>query len=371
MSLWTSFKASGIPGLYFAFVFLLSGIVINVLQLITLITLWPISVPLYRLANNYLILFYWSELIWCAEWWAGIKIKLFGDEKELKSTVGIDKGIALCNHRSDVDWLLGLCIAEKYGCLGGAKAYMKGNTKFLPIIGWAWWFLEFVFLSRNWESDQSKLNAACASLKGFPVPFWMVIFAEGTRFTEDKLKVSQEFARKSNIHVPEHTLVPKTKGFAFTAIGLRDVVSKVYDVTFAFPEGKEPSIGTMIQGKPGEVHILIKSYDIQSLPKEEKELQQWCRELYIKKDKALAYHKTHQRYQEDFWEIPPHTFPLVVMTGWCLSLFAAIVYSVYSAVRAGETTTLLFILGVFVVLGGIVKFLVNFSKANKKKKKSE
>ncbi|KJE90348.1 1-acyl-sn-glycerol-3-phosphate acyltransferase [Capsaspora owczarzaki ATCC 30864] len=366
--LWTRVCESGIPGVFFGLVFLISGLAVNVLQLASLL-LWPVSPLLYRRFNHTIIQIHWSEMIWVAEWWAGIKVVLSSSSrKALEASIGVDQGVALCNHRSDVDWLFGLVLAEKYNCLGGAKAYMKGNTKFLPILGWSWWFLEFVFLSRAWDKDQSKLASACKSLDGFPLPFWMVIFAEGTRYTEEKHRASQEFARANNLPVLRHLLVPRTKGFAYTAMGLRDVVTKVYDVTFAFPEGREPNVGSMLQGKSGEVHMNIEIHNIKDLPQDADAIQQWCRDLYSRKDDLLEYHKQNQHFPGESWEIKRHLFPLVTMASWCTLISGLFLRYIYRAVQAGEHWTVASIFAFLLILGYIVKFLVDFSKANKKKK---
>lgn len=48
-------------------------------------------------------------------------------------------------------------------------------------------------------------------LKDFPVPFWLALFVEGTRFTESKLLSAQEFAASKGLPIPKNVLVPRTK----------------------------------------------------------------------------------------------------------------------------------------------------------------
>jgi lysophosphatidic acid acyltransferase/lysophosphatidylinositol acyltransferase len=52
---------------------------------------------------------------------------------------------------------------------------MKGPLKFLPVIGWMWWFAEYVFLKRNWDSDVPVLQKSLKRLKDFPIPFFVSI----------------------------------------------------------------------------------------------------------------------------------------------------------------------------------------------------
>ncbi len=55
----------------------------------------------------------------------------------------------------------------------GTKCYMKSYLKYLPVIGWMWWFAEYVFLKRNWDSDLPVLKKSLEQLKDFPIPFFV------------------------------------------------------------------------------------------------------------------------------------------------------------------------------------------------------
>ena len=48
-------------------------------------------------------------------------------------------------------------------------------------------------------------------LKDFPVPFWLALFVEGTRFTKTKLLAAQEFAASKGLPIPKNVLIPRTK----------------------------------------------------------------------------------------------------------------------------------------------------------------
>lgn len=52
--------------------------------------------------------------------------------------------------------------------------------------------------------------------------FQMLIFCEGTRFTEEKHKLSMEFAAKKGLKPLKHHLMPRTGGFHMIAKGVRD-----------------------------------------------------------------------------------------------------------------------------------------------------
>lgn len=46
---------------------------------------------------------------------------------------------------------------------------MKDIAKFLPGIGWTFVFMEYPFLTRSWENDEKRLEAACKNLLDYPV----------------------------------------------------------------------------------------------------------------------------------------------------------------------------------------------------------
>lgn len=48
-------------------------------------------------------------------------------------------------------------------------------------------------------------------LEDFPLPLWLALFVEGTRFTPAKFLAAQEYAAANGLHIPRNVLVPRTK----------------------------------------------------------------------------------------------------------------------------------------------------------------
>mgnify|MGYP006973836950 CR=1 FL=1 len=65
----------------------------------------------------------------------------------------------------------------------------------------------------TWDQtlDLTFMQAGFQRLKGFPQPFWLALFVEGTRFTEAKLKAAQEYAASAGLPKPRNLLIPRTK----------------------------------------------------------------------------------------------------------------------------------------------------------------
>ena len=49
-------------------------------------------------------------------------------------------------------------ITSRFGILSRTKCIMKNFVKFVPVIGWAWWFAEYGFITRNWTKDKDSLS---------------------------------------------------------------------------------------------------------------------------------------------------------------------------------------------------------------------
>lgn len=67
------------------------------------------------------------------------------------------------------------------------------------------------------------MQASFQSLKGFPQPFWLALFVEGTRFTEAKLQAAQEFAASAGLPKPTNVLIPRTKARFHTILEAQEI----------------------------------------------------------------------------------------------------------------------------------------------------
>ncbi|KAJ4844985.1 1-acyl-sn-glycerol-3-phosphate acyltransferase 2 [Turnera subulata] len=112
--------------------FFLSGLVVNFFQALCFVLIRPVSKNTYRTVNRALAELLWLELVWIVDWWAGVKIQLFTDDETFR-TMGNEHALVICNHRSDIDWLVGWVLCQRSGCLGSALAVMKKSSKFLPV----------------------------------------------------------------------------------------------------------------------------------------------------------------------------------------------------------------------------------------------
>ncbi|ONI13799.1 hypothetical protein PRUPE_4G245900 [Prunus persica] len=259
-------------------VFILSGLIVNLMQVVSFILLRPISKKLYRKINKVVAELLWLELIWLIDWWAGIKVELYVDSDTFQ-LMGKEHALVICNHRSDIDWLVGWLVAQRSGCLGSALAIMKKE-----VIGWSMWFSEYFFLERRWTKDEITLKSGFQQLEDFPMPFWLALFVEGTRFTQAKLMVAQEFAASRGLPIPRNVLLPRTKGFVSSVSQMRSFVPAIYDCTVAVPKNQPPpTLLRIFRGQSSVVKLQIRRHSMQELPETADGIGQWCKDVFVTK----------------------------------------------------------------------------------------
>ena len=95
----------------------ITGLVVSVLQLLAYVLLRPFSQRLFRRVNANIAVLFWLQLVWLAEWWANIDMRIFAEHDEDVTSLKHEHKVILGNHRSDIDWLLGWVVAQKLGTL--------------------------------------------------------------------------------------------------------------------------------------------------------------------------------------------------------------------------------------------------------------
>jgi len=364
MELALFFKRLPVVWLWVVLVFLASGLIINVIQLL-LLPLWFINKDLFRWLNLNVVYLHWCQLTFLSEWWSGLDIKLYGTKEDF-DMLGKESAICLSNHRSDVDWLIGYTVADRAGVLATTKCYMKGYLKFLPIIGFSWWCTEYAFLQRNWQKDQKLLEKSLRTLADFPFPFWLAIFAEGTRLTEAKRQASIEYARSHGLPELKHHLLPRSRGFALTVQFFKEKVPAVYDLEVAFPNNKEPNLTRMLMGEGGDVHLWIRRIPLKEIPCDSVEAtSNWCRKAFQDKDEAMSYYVEHGKFPAERYEYPRKSRNLIAVIVWNIILCLPLVWYIISVIVSGSITSFL-IAGTIALIGYIMmKVLLHFSDSKK------
>ena len=168
------------------------------------------------------------------------------------------------------------------------KFFLKRQLIYVPIIGLAWWALDFPFMKRGAGSRQADLAAARKACEKFrQIPTSVMNFLEGTRFSRAKHAAQASPYR--------HLLKPKVGGLA-TAIGaMGERFDALLDVTIVYPGGV-PSFWDLLSGKVRQVVVRVHERsippdllggDYEGDPAFRARMQAWVTALWAEKDARI------------------------------------------------------------------------------------
>lgn len=199
-----------------------------------------------------------------------------------------ENAIVIPNHQSMVDIMMTVKLAETPGRLGDIKQFAKDIIKWVPGLGWGMFFVDGIFLKRDWSRDADTIFRTFSRIHKSGMPFWVINYPEGTRSTPQKILASQEFARSRGLPVMNHALIPRPKGFTATLSALRDRLDAVYDMTIKY-EGHIPTFWELLSGQIRDViRVRVKRYPISELPSDEAAIQKWLIDRFVEKEKWLS-----------------------------------------------------------------------------------
>jgi 1-acyl-sn-glycerol-3-phosphate acyltransferase len=146
------------------------------------------------------------------------------------------KYLLISNHQSWVDTSIVQYISEKR--LPLTRFFTKFELIYIPVIGQAFYFLDFPMMRRHSKDaiaknpalqgkDIEEAKRACALLKN--KPFTLLNYLEGTRFTPAKRDKQQS--------PYQHLLKPRAGGLALAISALGEEVDAILDMTIVYPDG--------------------------------------------------------------------------------------------------------------------------------------
>jgi 1-acyl-sn-glycerol-3-phosphate acyltransferase len=203
--------------------------------------------------------------------------------------------LVLCNHQSWVDILVLQHVLNRRIPL--LKFFLKKELIWVPIMGLAWWALEFPFMRRRSEAyllqhpqergkDAATTRAACE--KYALIPTSVMNFVEGTRCTAAK-----QLRQQSPY---QHLLKPKAGGITLALDAMGEKFGAVLNITIAYPDGT-PNFWQFLQGRVPRVVVHMRTLAVpqaQCSPGQNPEqalretCQVWLNQLWREKDAELG-----------------------------------------------------------------------------------
>lgn len=199
-----------------------------------------------------------------------------------------ERVLLIANHRTEVDWMYLWDLAIRKNMLGYIKYILKSSLMKLPIFGWGFHILEFISVERKWEADALKIKQMLATFKDPQDPLWLALFPEGTDYTEQKCIKSQQFASEKGLPILKNVLLPKTKGFCACIEELRSSIDAVYDLTIGYKYRCPLFMDNAFGVDPSEVHIHVRRFLPEEIPKVENDAASWLTERFRLKDQLLS-----------------------------------------------------------------------------------
>ncbi|XP_051507421.1 1-acyl-sn-glycerol-3-phosphate acyltransferase delta-like isoform X1 [Myxocyprinus asiaticus] len=332
-------KAQFLCHLIICYVFLVSGFIINLLQLCTL-PLWPINKQLARKINCRLGYSISSQMVALLEWWSGTECTLYTDPESCL-LYGKENAIVVLNHNFEIDFMCGWTFCDRFGVLGSSKVLAKKELFYVPVIGWMWYFQEIIFCKRKWEEDRKTVVQSLRNLWDYPENFWFLLHCEGTRFTEKKHKISMEVAEKKGLPKLKYHLLPRTKGFCVTVQNLRGTVTAVYDSTLNFRNNEMPTLLGVLNGKMYHADLYVRRIPLASIPEDETECAAWLHKLYQEKDQFQEHYRQTGRFPGPIMSPPRRPWSLLNWLFWVCVLVYPLCMLLLQLLLSGSTVTVI------------------------------
>lgn len=192
------------------------------------------------------------------------------------------------NHQSWVDILVLQRIF--HGHIPFLKFFLKQELIWVPVIGLAWWALDFPFMQRGRgkgarQNDLKTTRAACEKFKRIPTS--VINFVEGTRFTPAK------HARQNSPY--HHLLKPKIGGLGIALATMGEQFEALLDVTIVYPHGT-PQFRDLLCGRIDAVTVRVQQRAIPpdvlgGDPVDDKAYRQrisaWVEQQWAEKDRLI------------------------------------------------------------------------------------
>ncbi|WP_421711311.1 acyltransferase [Alcanivorax sp.] len=242
-------------------------------------------------------------LVFIAETWIGINNAIIGLTSQVKWNItgmeSLDRDqwyLVTCNHQSWADILVLQRISNRR--IPFLKFFLKQELIKVPLLGLAWWALDFPFMKRFSKAEIEKnpslkgkdletTRKACEKFAYFPTS--VMNFFEGTRFDAEK------HAKQQSPY--KHLLKPKAGGAAFTLNAMSGHLRNLLDVTIIYPPEAPRSLLAFLGGAMNDIDVIVQQRvipawasegDYESDPEFRARFQQWIGELWAEKDALLT-----------------------------------------------------------------------------------
>lgn len=182
------------------------------------------------------------------------------------------------------------------------RFFLKSQLIWVPLLGLAWWALDFPFMKRYSKQvlakrpelggrDTEATRKACRKFADIPVS--VMNFVEGTRFTPAKHAAQGSPYR--------HLLKPRAGGVAFVMDAMGDSIDTLIDVTISYC-GAAPTLSDLFANRVREIRVSVRALPLAQAPQGggyttdpayRARFQEWVNELWRAKDRTIERLQLH------------------------------------------------------------------------------
>ncbi|EOB14252.1 1-acyl-sn-glycerol-3-phosphate acyltransferase 4 [Nosema bombycis CQ1] len=244
-----------------------------------------ISVRLVNKRLSVIMTSYWAFLIWY------FFRRILGLSYVIKGNHNLKKKnyLVITNHIGSFDFMIINDIFYENGMMKNLKYIVKDQLKYVPIFYQTICLLNFLILKRNFEEDKNKIIEFMKSLAKNEIPACLILYPEGTRFTEEKKLKSWEFCEKTGNQKFNNVLFPRFKGLELIGSTVdQSYIDEIADITIIHKEKDVPSLWQILFTEiKGEVEINVKTTPIKDISN----FKEFLLESFRRKDLILEKNK--------------------------------------------------------------------------------
>ncbi|WMV19239.1 hypothetical protein MTR67_012624 [Solanum verrucosum] len=161
-------------------------------------------------------------------------------------------------------------------------------------------------------------------------------------------------------------LIPK-KGFVTAVSHMRSFVPAIYDATICIPKSSPaPTMLRLFKGQPSVVHVHLKRHEMKDLPENDDAIAQWCRDIFVAKDKLLDKHITDDTFgEEKLQDIGRPIKSLVVVASWACILILGTIKFLQATALLSSWKGVAISAALMAIITVLMQFLINFSKSER------
>jgi 1-acyl-sn-glycerol-3-phosphate acyltransferase len=171
-----------------------------------------------------------------------------------------------------------------------------------------------IYLNRKLEDDKHNISNSVKNINNSVI----VIMPEGTRYTDEKKKIAQQYSKDNNLPIFKNTLFPKMKGLWIIVNELKkqNRLGNIIDFTLKIDNNVGHQLNSLLKNNMGDSYNIINTYEIPNDKIEDYDIfKKWfLNNIWKKKDKILTnFNKNNYEFKQINPSIKPHVYMLVII----------------------------------------------------------